>query len=411
MACDHYHRWRDDLAHMRDLGVNAYRFSLAWPRILPRGRGALNTAGLDFYDALVDALLEAGITPFVTLYHWDLPQALQDRGGWASRETAEAFANYTIPVALRLGDRVKHWITHNEPWCASHLGHETGHHAPGHRDPTESLRVAHHLLLSHGWAADVLRRDCPEAEVGITLNLTPAEPASSSEADEDAARSFDGFFNRWFLDPIFRGRYPADAIADRVRQGHLRDEQLDFVLGGDMLTIAAPLDFLGVNYYSRVVLRAGEDGRPVGVPQVPESELTEMGWEVVPEGLTDLLLRLHRDYGDPRIFVTENGIALPDTVDEDGRVHDPRRVDFLRDHLAAIHRAREAGARVEGYFHWSLLDNFEWGHGYTKRFGLLHVDFATQRRIAKDSAHVYREIIARGHHAVDSASVLGGDAS
>jgi beta-glucosidase len=394
VACDHFHRWPEDLERMRWLGVGAYRFSIAWPRVIPDGRGAVNAAGLDFYDRLVDALLEAGIQPFVTLYHWDLPQALEERGGWGARATVEAFTRYAEVVGGRLGDRVRHWATHNEPWCVAVLGHEEGQHAPGRRDPGEALRVAHHVLLSHGRAAAVLKRYAAGAEVGIVLNLTPAWPVSDSEADRDAVRRFDAAFNRWYLDPLFRGAYPADGIEDRIRRGHLTTPKLPFVRAGDLETIAAPLDFLGVNYYSRVVVRAGPDGEPVAVRTVPDSQLTDMGWEVYPQGLAELLIRLHREYPQPKLYLTENGAAYPDGPDAAGRVADERRVAYLRDHLVAAHRALESGVRLAGYFVWSLIDNFEWAHGFTKRFGLFWVDYATQRRIPKDSAFWYRDVAA-----------------
>jgi len=392
-ACDHYRRWREDVEHLKWLGVGAYRFSIAWPRVMP-ARGVVNPAGLDFYDALVDALLEARVKPFVTLYHWDLPQAIQDQGGWASRDTVEAFARYVEAVVARLGDRVRHWVTHNEPWCTATLGYEEGKHAPGHADPAEALRVSHHLLLSHGRAMDVIRRGAPGAEAGIVLNLTPAVPASPDPGDHVAARRFDGFFNRWYLDPLLRGRYPEDVIADRVRRGHLSGKALPFVLPGDMETIATPMDFLGVNYYSRIVVRRGPDGRPVGVQVAPEDELTDMGWEVHPQGLEDLLARLHQDYAPRAIYITENGAAYGDGPDGAGRIADARRIAYLHDHLLAARRAIDAGVPLRGYFVWSLLDNFEWAHGYTKRFGLFWVDFETQRRIPKDSAYWYRDVVA-----------------
>lgn len=393
-ACDHYRRWREDVEWMKWLGAHAYRFSISWPRVFPRGWGEPNRAGLDFYDALVDGLLDAGITPFPTLNHWDLPQALQDGGGWPNRKTVDAFLEYTGRVCERLGDRVDHWTTHNEPWCIATLGYEEGRHAPGHRNPEEALATAHHLLLSHGRSAAEIRRIVPGAKVGIVLNLSPAWPATDCEADRDAARWFDGFFNRWYLDPLFRGRYPEDAIADRVANGHLPKGGLPFLQDGDLEEICTPLDFLGVNYYSRTVLQAGRDGRPVGVAAVPEKELDEMGWEVFPRGLYDILLRVHREYGPPALYITENGTALPDEPDEEGEVRDERRIDYMRRHLAEAHRAVESGVPLRGYFAWSLLDNFEWGHGYGKRFGLLRVDFATGERTAKESARWYRETIA-----------------
>lgn len=402
IACDHYHLWREDIERMKWLGLDAYRFSIAWPRIIPDGSGTVSKAGLDFYDALVDGLLESGITPFVTLYHWDLPQALQDRGGWGARQTAEAFVEYTDAVSIRLGDRVRHWTTHNEPWCIATLGHEEGHHAPGHRDAPEALRVAHHVMLSHGWATQVLRRNVPEAKVGITLNLVPAEPLSSDDSgDQDAARWFDGFFNRWFLDPLFRGHYPEDAIADRVHRGHLEAPELPFLHAGDLEAISVPVDFLGVNYYSRVVMRAGDNGGPEAQTMAPEEDLTDMGWEVYPQGLHDLLVRVNRDYGPRRIYITENGAAYSDGPDDNGHIPDTRRIDYLQSHFAAAHRAIADGVPLHGYFIWSLLDNFEWAHGYDRRFGLYWVDFETRQRLPKDSAFWYHDVIAT--NAVDDA--------
>jgi beta-glucosidase len=393
IACDHYHRWRDDVRLLEWLGVNSYRFSIAWSRVMPDGR-TVNPEGLAFYDALVDALLEVGIRPFVTLYHWDLPQVLQDRGGWGVRGIAEAFVEYTAVVTKRLGDRVPYWATHNEPWCIATLGHEEGHHAPGHRDPAEALRVAHHILLSHGRAVRVVRENSPDGEVGIVLNLVPVWPASAEAADGEAARRFDGFFNRWYLDPIFRGRYPEDAIADRVRRGHLEGPDLPFLQPGDLESIAAGIDFLGVNYYSRVVVNADEAGEPVSSQVVPDDDLTDMRWEVFPQGLYDLLIRLKHEYEPRRIYITENGAAYADGPDIAGRIADVRRIEYLRAHLKTAHRAIEDGVPLLGYFVWSLLDNFEWAHGYTKRFGLYWVDFETQERVPKDSAFWYRDVIA-----------------
>jgi beta-glucosidase len=398
VACDHYRRWPEDVALMRQLGLNAYRFSIAWPRVLPNGRGAVNAAGLDFYDRLVDGLLEAGLAPMATLYHWDLPQVLQDQGGWASRDTASAFVDYAQAVSMRLGDRVKHWVTHNEPWCIATLGYEQGAHAPGLRDPGQALLAAHHVLLSHGWTVPVLRRNAPGSEVGIVLIASHVEAATGSAADRDAARWFDGFFNRWYLDPVFLGTYPVDAIEDRVRRGHLPPGPLAFVKQGDLAAISAPLDFLGLNYYSRNVLSgvAGPAGEPPPrtVAMAPREALTDMGWEVWPQGLEDVLRRISAEYRPARIYITENGAAYADGPNGDGRVHDPRRRAFLDGHLRAVRRAIAAGVPVAGYFHWSLLDNFEWAYGYTKRFGLVHVDYATQRRTPKDSALYYRDVVA-----------------
>jgi beta-glucosidase len=394
IACDHFHRWRDDLAVMAEIGLTAYRFSIAWPRVMPHGFGDANPRGLEFYDRLVDGLLAAGITPFVTLNHWDTPQTLQERGGWVSRDTAHAFDEYAVAVVERLGDRVRHWITHNEPWCQSTLGYEQGRHAPGHRNPGEALAVAHHLLLSHGWAASSIRRRSPAAQVGISHILVDVHPASGSDADRDAARALDGTFNRWYLDPIFRGSYPQDVIADRVRDRHLATAELPFLQAGDMAAIATPIDFLGVNYYSRSVVRAGDDGRPVGVPMASPEQRTATGWEVWPQGLHDVLTRVAREYAPTALYVTENGAAFEDRVEPSGRVVDERRIEFLRGHLDAAARAIAAGVPLAGYFVWSLLDNWEWADGYEKRFGIVRVDYPTQRRTLKDSAHWYRSAIA-----------------
>ncbi|HSQ59982.1 MAG TPA: GH1 family beta-glucosidase [Acidobacteriota bacterium] len=393
VACDHYHRWREDVELMKWLGIGAYRFSIAWPRILPSGRGAVHSAGLQFYDRLVDALLEAGIIPFVTLYHWDLPQALQDRGGWGVRETTDAFVEYADVVTRKLGDRVRHWVTHNEPWCIAIQGHEVGEQAPGRRDPAEALRVAHHVMLSHGRAVEVIRRNSRDAEVGIVLILAPVRPATEGEADRAAARDVDGSMNRWYLDPLFRGRYPDDAIAERMRRGHLESARLPFVREGDMRVIATPVDFLGVNYYSPVTVRAGDAGEPVGVESGDPGERTDMGWAVDPRGLHETLLRVARDYGPAKIYITENGAAYTDAPDTEGRIVDDRRIAYLRSHLAEAGRAIEDGVPLAGYFAWSLLDNFEWAHGYAKRFGLVDVDFDTLRRSPKESAHWYRSVV------------------
>lgn len=390
-ACDHYHRWREDIALMKGLGLQAYRFSLAWPRIFPNGTGQLNQKGLEFYDRLVDGLLEAGIKPYATLYHWDLPQALQDRGGWANRDTAYAFAHYADVVARALGDRVAGWITHNEPWCASILSYWIGEHAPGLKNGP-ALEAAHHILLSHGLAVPAIRAAAPNAEVGITLNFSPAHPASDSPADIAAARRHDGFFNRWFADPLYRASYPEDMVELYAKMGAgapVRD--------GDMQVIAAPIDFLGVNYYNRAVIKDDPGGdSPLGYTTLrPEGEYTHMDWEVYPEALRELLVRLHADYAPGRLYVTENGAAYPDELAADGRVHDAARARFLERHFAAVHAAIQQGAPVKGFFVWSLMDNFEWAWGYSRRFGIVYVDYATQRRTPKDSAHYVTDVIAR----------------
>jgi beta-glucosidase len=388
VACDFYHRYRDDIGLMRELGLDAFRFSIAWPRILPDGRGRVNAAGLDFYDRLVDALLEAGIRPFATLYHWDLPQALEDAGGWPVRATAEAFVEYVDTVTARLGDRVTDWTTHNEPFCASWLGYGSGRHAPGRTSVADAIAAAHHFLLSHGWAVEVIRRHSPDAEVGIVFDLWPVHPATDDPADVEAARVMDGLTSRRFLDPVLRGEYPADTLAQLA-------PVTPPVADGDMAVIAEPVDFIGVNNYSRSVVRADPaTGEPV-VVRPPTGQLTDMGWEVYPDSLYEVIMRLHRDYGVPKIYVTENGAAFPDVVTHDGRVHDLERQEYLADYTAATARALTDGAPVAGYFAWSLLDNFEWGYGYGRRFGLVYVDYPTLQRIPKDSFHWYRDFIAR----------------
>jgi beta-glucosidase len=396
VACDHYHLWPSDIALIKELGHAAYRFSVAWPRIFPSGRGPKNEMGLDFYSRLVDGLLDAGIAPYLTLYHWDLPQALQDDGGWKNRATAEAFAEFAHVVSERLGDRVKYWITHNEPWCASMVSNHKGVHAPGIRDGSVAVAGSHHLLLSHGLAVPIIRGNSPGAEVGITLNLSPVVPASPSAPDADAARHYDGYMNRWFLDPIFRGEYPADMVHDYVEKGYLPAAGLSgLVRDGDMRAIAAATDFLGVNYYNRAVVRseAVPDAENLARTVFVDDERTDIGWEVYPEGMCETLTRVHREYRPAKIFITENGASYSDGPDESGRVMDTKRVRFLRDHLLAVHRAIELGVPVKGYFAWSLMDNYEWDQGYSQRFGITWVDYETQRRIPKDSAHWYRRTI------------------
>jgi len=391
VACDHYHRWREDVGLMRELGLRAYRFSISWPRVLPEGRGRVTPAGLDFYDRLVDALLDAGIQPFVTLYHWDLPQALQDAGGWPWRDVTQYFAHYADLVSRRLGDRVSHWITLNEPWVAAYAGYGNGVHAPGIQNPLAAIQATHHLLLAHGKAVPVLRENgTDETRVGITLNLSPVHPASGSAEDEAAAQRFDGFLNRWFLDPLFRGRYPEDMM-----------ETLGMALPDfpeeDYGIISVPLDFLGVNNYTRNVIANDPDSLVVETREVkPDGRpYTEMGWEVYPEGLYEVLTRVQRDYGPPLLYITENGAAFADSVGPDGCVHDRDRVEFLREYIAQAHQAIQEGVPLAGYFAWSLMDNFEWAYGYSKRFGLVYVDFDTQERIIKDSGYFYREVISQ----------------
>lgn len=388
LACDHYHRWREDVELMRQIGVNAYRFSIAWSRVLPAGRGQVSQAGLDFYSRLVDALLEAGITPFVTLNHFDLPQALQEQGGgWLRREVCEDFAAYADMAARALGDRVAHWTTFNEPWELAWQGYHTGEDAPGLRLGVDAaLAASHHVYLSHGLGAQAIRASAPAAKVGIVLHINHVEPASDDPADVAAARRWEGCQNRWYLDPLFRGSYPADMLEV---YGALAPE----VRPGDMATIAQPLDYLGVNMYRRSVVAHGADLAPVNVRRVsPPGEYTDMGWEVHPRGLYDMLTWVQRHYAPPLVFVTENGAAYNDPVSPDGRCHDERRVAYLREHLAQALAAREAGVPLGGYFVWSTLDNFEWAYGYKMRFGVIHVDYATQRRTIKDSGYFLRSL-------------------
>lgn len=386
VACDHYHRWESDIQLMQALGVGAYRFSIAWPRVMPDGRGAVNDAGLDFYDRLVDGLLAAGITPFPTLYHWDLPQALYDEGGWLVRSTAEAFADYAEAAVSRLGDRVEHWVTFNEPWVIANNGHRFGTHAPGHTNRDEVWPVSHHLYLAHGLAVLRMRAAAPGAEIGIVLNLEPQHPASDHPADRAATVLADGYWNRWYLDPLAGRGYPADCLAD---SGWDQAEVLD----GDLEVMAAPLDFLGVNFYSRKIVRSDSVAELERVDPLPDpTELTEMGWEVYPEGLHEILGKVQREYDFPKIYITENGAAYPDEL-IDGRVDDDDRVSYLDRHLRQLHRAIEDGVPVEGYFLWSLMDNFEWGYGYSKRFGLHYVDYETQQRIIKKSGSWYSQVI------------------
>jgi beta-glucosidase len=395
-ACDHYSRFAGDVGLMAELGLTAYRFSIAWPRVMPGPGGKPHPRGLDFYDRLVDELLAAEIKPAATLYHWDLPQAIEDRGGWAVRETASRFAEYAAAVANRLGDRVAMWNTLNEPWCSAFLGYGAGVHAPGRTSYADALAATHHLLLAHGRAAEILRSRCGDAQISIALNAGTVRPATGSEPDRDAARMIDGMLNRVFFDPLLRGSYPADVLDDTAWVS-----DWSFVRDGDLAEISQPLDAIGVNYYQPDVVAAGPGpslpyptrGR-VWWPPV-EGPKTGMGWAVDPSGLHETLVRITRDYGSIPLYVTENGAAFDDTVTA-GRVHDPERIAFLRAHFEAAHRALADGVDLRGYFVWSLLDNFEWAFGYGKRFGLIRVDYETQERTPKDSAFWYRDVIAAG---------------
>jgi len=419
VACDHYHRYRDDVALMAELGLQTYRFSTSWSRVRPDG-GAVNAQGLDFYSRLVDELLAQGIMPWLTLYHWDLPQALEEKGGWTNRDTSYLFAEYAASVHDALGDRVTAWTTLNEPWCASFLSYIGGEHAPGRQDPAAGLAASHHLLLAHGMAVQELRSRDSSLQLGITLNLTVADPVDpSDEGDLDAARRIDGQFNRWFLDPIFRGSYPEDVLQDVAGLGFE-----SVVQPGDLEIISSPIDALGVNYYhgeavssepaEHEITTQAPSARPKRSP-FPAADsvhwhrrdlpVTAMDWEVQPEGLTRLLIRVHEEYtsgAGVSLAVTENGAAYTDVVAADGAIHDADRVTFLQWHLAAILDAIDAGVPVSGYFYWSLMDNFEWAWGYDKRFGIVRVDYDTQARTPKDSAIAYTRIIT-GRALPDSA--------
>ena len=411
VAVDHYHRYREDVAIMRELGLQSYRFSVSWSRVKPGDREP-NPAGLDFYRRLVDELLDAGILPWLTLYHWDLPQAVQEHGGWAARDTAQRFADYAETVHDALGDRVRHWTTFNEPWCSAFLGYASGEHAPGRQVPAEAFAALHHQHLGHGLAVQALRARGAET-IGITLNLTNAVPRDPSDpADLDASRRIDGMFNRLFLDPVLLGRYPADVLADIGAAGHSIPVQ-----DGDLATIAQPIDFLGVNHYHDDQVSGHQPEGDASTTASPHRKYatafpgnesvafvgrplprTAMGWEVHPEGFTTLLVRLGEEYGDalPPLYVTENGAAYVDEVAPDGRVHDAERSAFIRAHIAAVGEAIRQGADVRGYFVWSLLDNFEWAWGYDQRFGIVRVDYDTLERTVKDSGREFAAIIARG---------------
>jgi beta-glucosidase len=387
VACDHYRRWREDVDLMAELKLRAYRFSIAWPRVMPEGAGPVNPTGLAFYDRLVDELLEREIQPFITLYHWDLPQTLQDAGGWPSRSLVELFADYAATVVRHLGDRVQHWITLNEPQVFTFVGYHEGRHAPGLQDLRAALQATHHALMAHGKAADAIRAyGRAGSQVGMVLNLSHVDPASDRQADLDAAERYDGYLNRWFLDPLFFGRYPEDMLAfwgDRAPEGE----------PDDLTGLPQRLDFLGINNYYRVIAGSGEQAPLSLAVHQPKGKYTEMGWNVDPDGLYKLLMRVQRDYGPPSVYITENGAAFADVLQPAGTVDDPDRVEYLHDHLYAVHRALTEGVPLRGYFVWTLMDNFEWAHGYSKRFGIVYVDYPTQARFIKQSGHWYRRMI------------------
>ncbi len=393
LACNHYHLYPDDVQLMADLGLQSYRFSISWPRIFPAGGGKPNQKGMDFYRRLVDLLLQHGIKPAVTLYHWDLPQALQDTGGWANRDTARYFEHYAAYVFENLDLPVDLWVTLNEPWVSAFLGHALGVHAPGENDFSKALRVSHHLLLAHGLAVRSFRESGRKNEpIGITLNLAPVHPASDSDADKNQARRADGFMNRWFLDPVFTGTYPRDMV-----EIFSRSFEMPVIIEEDGAIISSPVDFLGVNNYTRIVVRAGSsDDDFMGSPvNPPDAEYTEMGWEIYPQGIYELLIRLHNEYQPPKLYITENGAAFADEVNEFGEINDSQRIDYLQAYIREAWNALQEGVPLEGYYAWSLLDNFEWSFGYSRRFGLVYVDFSTLQRIPKNSAYWYRDLISR----------------
>jgi len=389
IACDHYHRFKEDLDLIKWMGVKAYRFSVAWPRVIPDGVGRINEMGLDFYDRLIDSLLEREIAPWLTMYHWDLPEALQLRGGWNNREVVEWFGEYGEVLTSRFGDRVKNWMTLNEPFCSAWLGHLYGDMAPGIKDLQTALNVSHNLLMSHGLACQVIRSNVSEANVGIVINVTPAVPATESQEDSNAAQLADGFDNRWFLDPVFGRTYPADVIDALGASPEIHS--------GDMKLIAQDLDFLGVNFYFRQTVAADQNSKPLPIRSVNRENVkrTAMNWEVHPQAFEEILLRISKEYSPKAIYITENGSAWNDEVIND-EIIDDERIDYLARHLDAMKSAKSQGAPILGYFAWSFLDNFEWAYGYEKRFGLIYVDYKTQIRTPKKSAFYYRQLLLNG---------------
>lgn len=386
VACDHYHRYKEDLDLMKWLGVDAYRFSVAWPRVIPNGTGAINRAGLDFYNRVIDGALERGIEPWLTMYHWDLPEALQQKGGWNNRESVEWFGEYAQLLTSTFGDRVKNWMTLNEPLCSAWIGHLYGAMAPGITDLKTALDVSHHLLMSHGQASKIIRSEVKAAKVGIVINVTPAVPATDRPEDLAAAELADSFDNKWFLNPIFGRPYPVDVI-----------QNIDLapnIYSGDMDLIAQELDFLGINFYFRQTVAYEATGKPLPIQNIRRENVkrTSMDWEVHAPAFEEVLMRINRDYNPNEIFITENGSAWDDKV-VDGEIADLNRIDYLNQHLDAMFRAKQRGVPINGYFAWSLLDNFEWAYGYEKRFGIIHVDYKTQKRTPKSSAYYYRDRI------------------
>jgi beta-glucosidase len=392
VACDFYHRYDDDIALMADLGLNAARISLSWPRIMPLGKGSVNQKGLDFYSRVVDAMLKRNIQPWVTLYHWDLPQPLEDAGGWPNRDLAEYFRDYAAVVADSLGDRVKHWMAFNEPWIFTILGYLTGIHAPGRRDPANAIKATHTVNLAQGMAIKAIResKNKPDA-VGTAFSMSPVHPKTGSLEDRTAAERWHRFYNLWFLEPVMQGKYP-EAYARGSVEDHVE------IRAGDMETIKAPLDFIGINLYTRAVVEHDPNDHNMGVKQIRAGgeEVTDFGWEVYPEALYEMIVRLSKDYAGIPIYVTENGCSYGDTPGADGKVNDERRVSFLRRFIYEVGRAIGAGADVRGYFLWTFTDNFEWAEGFQQRFGIVYCDFKTQARIVKESGHWYSKLARAG---------------
>ena len=403
IACDHYHRWGEDIAVLKAMGLGAYRFSFAWARLIPEGTGAVNQKGIAFYDRLIDDLLAAGIEPYATLYHWDLPQALQDRGGWYNRETAEHFAGYAAVATRAFGDRVKKWTTLNEPWTFCWSGHASGEDAPGLNDGTKGgVTASHHALLAHGLAVPVLRTEVPDAAVGIVFDLNVVEPATDDPRDVAAAKHFDGAQNRWFLDAVFKGSYPQDML-------DLYGDLLPPIHPQDNAIIAAPVDYLGVNIYRRSVMAEGTELAPLNFQRIqPEGTYSEVNYEIWPRCIYDILHYVHENYAPKEIFISENGLATaPETVSADGHVWDDLRATYYVDHLEQVAKAASEGVPVKGYFAWTLTDNFEWAYGYTTPFGITHVDFETQVRTIKYSGEIYGRIAAQSHSEPARSAGLG----
>jgi beta-glucosidase len=405
ITCDHYHLWKNDIEILDDLGVQAYRLSVSWPRINPTGFDKTpNKKGLDFYDRLVDNLLEKDIIPFITLFHWDLPQELEDNGGWTVRDITNAFVQYVDMISRYLGDRVKHWITHNEPWCVSYLGYINGQFPPGIKDSwSKSFATVHHLLLSHGLAIPVIRSNSKDSHIGISLNLNHSIPASSSVHDKEACHEYDGRFNRFFLDPLYNKQYPEDIMDGFIEEGLLTPQDLEIVQDGDLNIISTNTDFLGINYYSRGIIRNSKISEKDNLPvEITQGEKTEYGWEIHPESLYDLLMRVKSDYKVGNIYITENGCSYSYSPDSSSKINDEKRIHFHKVHIKELQRAVKDGISCKGYFAWSLMDNFEWAQGFSQRFGLVWVDFNTLERIPKESYYWYKKFIEQNGNGNDT---------